>query len=90
MTPIAIGALDKWPVTQNFYELALYKADRTFVNNYQLLQGELNFQGPEFTFAATKLADEFDKGFYSKDATGIKYDDANAAFEAEAQISRRS
>ena len=80
VTPIAIGAGDKWPVTQNFYELALYKADRTFVNNYQLLQGETNFQGPEFTFAATTLADWFKKGYFDKNATGVKYGDANDAF----------
>jgi raffinose/stachyose/melibiose transport system substrate-binding protein len=28
VTPFALGGLDKWPVTQNFYELALYKANR--------------------------------------------------------------
>jgi raffinose/stachyose/melibiose transport system substrate-binding protein len=80
--PIAIGALDKWPVTQNFYELALYKGDRTFINNYQLLQGDLNFQGPEFTFAAQKLADHFKKGYYGsgQKAAGVAYNDANAAF----------
>jgi raffinose/stachyose/melibiose transport system substrate-binding protein len=78
--PIAIGAVDKWPVTQNFYELALYKADRTFINNFQLLQGELNFQGPEFTYAAEKLVDHFKKGYYGANATGTGYGDANAAF----------
>jgi raffinose/stachyose/melibiose transport system substrate-binding protein len=80
VTPIALGGGDKWPVTQNFYELALYKADRAFVNNYQLLQGETNFQGPEFTFAAQTLADFVKKGYFDKNATGVKYDDANAAF----------
>jgi raffinose/stachyose/melibiose transport system substrate-binding protein len=50
------------------------------VSTYQLLQGDMKFQGPEFTFAATKLAEHFKKGYYSKDATGFSYDDANAAF----------
>jgi raffinose/stachyose/melibiose transport system substrate-binding protein len=80
VTPIALGALDKWPVTQNFYELALYKADRDFVNKYELFQGDVDFHGPEFTFAAETLADQFKKGYYSVNATGTSYDDANAAF----------
>jgi raffinose/stachyose/melibiose transport system substrate-binding protein len=80
VVPIAIGAVDKWPVTQNFYELALYKADRNFINNFQLLQGEFNFQGPEFTYAAEKLVEHFKKGFYGANATGTAYGDANAAF----------
>jgi raffinose/stachyose/melibiose transport system substrate-binding protein len=80
--PIAIGALDKWPVTQNFYELVLYKADRTLINNYQLLQGNLDFHGPEFTYGAEKLADHFKKGYYGagQKAAGVAYNDANAAF----------
>jgi raffinose/stachyose/melibiose transport system substrate-binding protein len=80
VTPIAIGAVDKWPVTQNFYELALYKADRTLVNNYQLLQGKVDFHGDAFTFAAQTLADQFKKGYYGTNATGTSYNDANAAF----------
>jgi raffinose/stachyose/melibiose transport system substrate-binding protein len=80
ITPIAIGALDKWPVTQNFYELALYEADRDFVSAYELFQGDLDFHGPEFTFAAERLLEHFNRGYYSPDATGIGYGDANAAF----------
>ncbi|MBN1888365.1 MAG: extracellular solute-binding protein [Thermoflexales bacterium] len=80
ITPIAIGALDKWPVTQNFYELALYKADRDFVNKYELFQGDLDFHGPEFTFAAERLNEHFKKGYYLPTATGTSYDDANLSF----------
>jgi raffinose/stachyose/melibiose transport system substrate-binding protein len=80
VTPITLGGLDKWPVTQNFYELALYKADRNFINNYELFQGDVDFHGPEFTFAAEALADQVKKGYFGKNATGTSYDDANAAF----------
>jgi raffinose/stachyose/melibiose transport system substrate-binding protein len=78
--PIALGGLDKWPVTQNFYELALYKADRSFVNAYELFQGDLDFHGPVFTYAATELLSQVKKGYYGKNATGTSYNDANAAF----------
>jgi raffinose/stachyose/melibiose transport system substrate-binding protein len=80
ITPIALGGLDKWPVTQNFYELALYKADRNFVNAYELFQGNLDFHGPEFTYAAQELLNQVQKGYYGKNATGTSYNDANAAF----------
>lgn len=80
ITPIALGGLDKWPVTQNFYELALYKADRSFVSAYELFQGTLDFHGPEFTYAATELLSQVKKGYYGKNATGTSYNDANAAF----------
>jgi raffinose/stachyose/melibiose transport system substrate-binding protein len=80
ITPIAIGALDKWPVTQNFYEMVLYKADRDLIDAYQLLKADVDFQGPEFTYGAEKLVEQFEKGYYSPDATGIGYGDANAAF----------
>jgi raffinose/stachyose/melibiose transport system substrate-binding protein len=80
ITPIALGGLDKWPVTQNFYELALYKANRNFVNAYELFQDDLDFHGPEFTYAATELQNQVNKGYYGKNATGTSYNDANAAF----------
>ena len=80
ITPIALGAADKWPVTQNFYELALYQADRDFVNGYELFQGDFDFHDPAFTSAAEELAQQFQKGYYSDTATGTIYDDANAAF----------
>jgi raffinose/stachyose/melibiose transport system substrate-binding protein len=81
ITPIGLGASDKYTITQNFYELALYKADRNFVTNYMTFANDVDFHGPEFSFAAQKLQDEFSKGYYSVNATGVTANDANAAFE---------
>ncbi len=80
VTPISIGALDKWPVTQNFYELALYKSTRDDINKYQLFQGDFDFQGEAFAYGATQLAEHFKKGYYGNNATGVAYGDANNAF----------
>jgi len=55
ITPITAGGADKWPVTQNLYELALYKADRKFISDFQFLQDDIDFQGPVFGWAANKL-----------------------------------
>lgn len=81
ITPIALGASDKYTTTQNWYELALYKADRQFITNYMTFAGDVNFHGPEFTFATQRLSDEVGKGYYSSNATGVTADDAYAAFE---------
>lgn len=80
ITPIALGTLDKWPVTQNFYELALYKADRKFIDDFELLKGDVDFHGPEFTYAAEEFLRQVEKGYYGASASGVSYDDANAAF----------
>jgi raffinose/stachyose/melibiose transport system substrate-binding protein len=78
--PITAGGADKWPVTQNFYELALYKADRKFISDYQFLKDDINFLGPEFSYAANKLKEQVDKGFYDPGVSGITYEDSNFAF----------
>jgi raffinose/stachyose/melibiose transport system substrate-binding protein len=80
VTPIALGDLDKWPATQNFYELALYKADRKFIDGYELFKNDVNFQGPEFTFAAEKFQEQVKKGYYGTSANGTSKSDADAAF----------
>lgn len=80
ITPIGLGASDKYTTTQNWYELALYKAERSFITNYMTFAGDVNFQGPEFSFASQRLQEQVGKGYYSPDATGMKADDANAAF----------
>ena len=79
--PVALGASDKYTTTQNWYELALYKADRNFITNYMTYANDVNFQGPEFTYATQTLLDEVNKGYYSPNATGVTGDDAYAAFE---------
>jgi raffinose/stachyose/melibiose transport system substrate-binding protein len=78
--PIAAGGADKWPVTQNLYELALYKADRKFISDFQFLQDDIDFQGPVFGFAADKLKDWVKKGYYDSKASGTSYEDSNSLF----------
>jgi len=80
ITPLSVGAQSVWPVTQNWYELALYKANRDWINNFQLLQGDLDFHDEAFTYGSEELLNQFTKGYYGDNANGIIYDDANAAF----------
>jgi raffinose/stachyose/melibiose transport system substrate-binding protein len=80
ITPVALGAAE-YPAQQIFYELALSKADRDFVNAFQLYQGTVDFHGPALTFGAEQMATWVQKGYISKESTGLKAEDMGLAFE---------
>ncbi|MEU4721576.1 extracellular solute-binding protein [Nonomuraea dietziae] len=80
-TPLAMAGAE-YPAQQVFYQLALSKAQRPWVNAYQLYQGKTDFKGPELTYAAQTMADWVKKGYISKDAAGLKAQDMGDAFMA--------
>jgi raffinose/stachyose/melibiose transport system substrate-binding protein len=80
ITPLSVGAAE-YPAQHIFYELALYKADRKFIDAFELYQGAVDFHGPVFTFGADKMAEWVSKGYISKDSTGLKAEDMGVAFE---------
>jgi raffinose/stachyose/melibiose transport system substrate-binding protein len=80
ITPLAVGGAE-YPAQQIYYELALSKANRSFLNAFELYQGNVDFHGPEFTFAAERMAQWIKKGYISRDATGVKGDDMALAFQ---------
>ena len=79
ITPLA-EAGGEYPLGQLFYQLALSKADRSFVDDYQLYEGDVDWQGPELSYAADKLKEYVDNGWISKDVTGIKAEDMGTTF----------
>jgi raffinose/stachyose/melibiose transport system substrate-binding protein len=79
ITPLAESAAE-YPLGQLWYQLALSKASRAFVNNYQLYKGPVNWQGPEISYATSTIKDWVDKGYISKDVTGEKAEDAGTSF----------
>jgi len=79
VTPLAESAAE-YPLGQLWYQLALNKGDRAFVNNYQLYKGKVNWQGPELSYATTTIKDWVDKGYINKDVTGAKAEDAGTSF----------
>jgi raffinose/stachyose/melibiose transport system substrate-binding protein len=79
VTPLAESAAE-YPLGQLFYQLALSKADRQFVNDYELYENPVDWQGPELTYAAETIADWVDKGYISQDASGLKAEDAGVSF----------
>jgi raffinose/stachyose/melibiose transport system substrate-binding protein len=78
-TPLAEAGLE-YPIGQLWYQLALTKADRQWVNDYQLYEGEVDWQGEPFTYATDTLTDWVDAGYISKNATGLKAEDAGVSF----------
>ena len=71
----------EYPAQQVFYELALSKATRDFVNAFELYPGPVDFHGPEFTYGAETLASWVQKGYISKDSASLKAQDMQNAFE---------
>lgn len=81
ITPLAEAA-QEYPLGQLWYQLALSKADRTWVNAYQTYTSKVDWTGPELSYATQTLKDWESKGYISKDAAGMKAQDAGNAFEA--------
>lgn len=79
ITPIALGG-SEYPAQHLFYELVLNQADQDFVDAYQLGDGEVDFHGPEMTFAADKMVEWMERGFISSDAVSMKAEDMGLDF----------
>jgi raffinose/stachyose/melibiose transport system substrate-binding protein len=79
LPPLSVGGAE-YPAQQIFYELALSKASRSFVDSFQLYKGKVDFKGPEFTYAANTFADWVKKGYIPKDSAGIKADPMGVSF----------
>lgn len=79
ITPISVGGAE-YPAQQIFYQLALSKASREWIDAFQLYKGKVDFHGPEFTYAAQTFADWVKKGYIGKDSAGIRAEDMGLAF----------
>ncbi|MFI6451661.1 extracellular solute-binding protein [Streptosporangium amethystogenes] len=78
-TPIAVGGAE-YPAQQIFYQLALSKAQRPWVDAFQLYKGKVDFKGPEFRYAADTFADWVKKGYVEADSAAIKAEDMGVSF----------
>ncbi|MFC6079980.1 ABC transporter substrate-binding protein [Sphaerisporangium aureirubrum] len=79
ITPISVGGAE-YPAQQIMYQLALGKAQRAWVDSFQLYKGQVNFHGPELTYGATTFADWVKKGYIAKNSAGLKAEDMGVAF----------
>jgi raffinose/stachyose/melibiose transport system substrate-binding protein len=79
ITPLAEAGAE-YPLGQLWYQLALMKGDRGFVDDYQLYKDPVDWQGPEITSASETLKEYVDKGYIASDVSSIKAEDAGVSF----------
>lgn len=79
VTPLAESAAE-YPLGQLWYQLALTKADRDWVTAYQTYTDKVDFSGAEIGYATQTIKDWTEKGYISKNATGVKAEDAGVSF----------
>lgn len=79
VAPLATAGLE-YPLGQLWYQLALSQADRQWVNDYQLYENPLDWNGEPVNYATNTLVEYLEKGYFSKDVAGIKAEDAGLAF----------
>ncbi|MGW3630300.1 ABC transporter substrate-binding protein [Streptomyces sp. NPDC005122] len=79
ITPLA-NAGAEYVAQQYLYQLALSKADRSWVDSYELYKGKTDFHDAAWTYAATTFADWVKKGYIGKKSTSLKAEDAGVSF----------
>ncbi|MEU9298329.1 extracellular solute-binding protein [Streptomyces sp. NPDC048266] len=82
ITPLANAGADH-PAGHWLYLLALSQANDTWVDNYQLYKGKVDFHGPEFTYAANKYKEWVDKGYFEKKDVGLKGNNMTEQFVSQ-------
>jgi raffinose/stachyose/melibiose transport system substrate-binding protein len=80
-TPLA-NAGAEYMAQQYLYQLALSKADRSWVDAYERYTGKVNFHDAAWTYAATTFADWVKKGYIAKSSVSVKAEDAGTQFIA--------
>ena len=56
------------------------KANDKFIKNYEMYDGDVDWQGEATTYATKTIKDWVSKGYISKDCTGTKAEDAGQGF----------
>ncbi|WP_405908302.1 extracellular solute-binding protein [Streptomyces sp. NBC_00828] len=79
ITPLA-NAGSEYPAQQYLYQLALSKADRPWVDSYELYKGKTDFHDAAWTYGAETFADWVKKGYISKKSSGLNAESAGVSF----------
>ncbi|PKQ27088.1 MAG: sugar ABC transporter substrate-binding protein [Actinobacteria bacterium HGW-Actinobacteria-4] len=79
ITPFATSA-QEYPMGQQWYQLVLSQADRSFVNAYQLYTDPVDWHGDAVTYATEKLDEWVKAGYISSTVTGMTAEDAGLEF----------
>ncbi|RLP86616.1 MULTISPECIES: ABC transporter substrate-binding protein [unclassified Micromonospora] len=79
VAPLGMAGAE-YPAGQLFYQLALAKADRQFVDNYQLYKNPVDFTSDPLKYGADTFADWVQKGYIAKNSASLKAEDMGTAF----------
>jgi raffinose/stachyose/melibiose transport system substrate-binding protein len=81
VTPLGMAGAE-YPAGQLYYQLALSKADRSFVDSYQLYKGNVDFKGDPLKYGAETFDAWVESGYIAKDSASVKAEDMGTAFIA--------
>ncbi|MEV6196064.1 extracellular solute-binding protein [Streptomyces sp. NPDC051920] len=79
VTPLANAGVE-YIAQQYLYQLALSKADRSWVDTYELYKGKADFHDTAWSYAANTFADWVSKGYISRKSSGTKAEDAGVSW----------
>ena len=79
VTPIAADA-GEFGVLWLWWQLVSTKADKGFIQDWQMYKHEVNWKDESLTYATKTLNDWLDKGYISRNATGLKAEDTTTSF----------
>jgi raffinose/stachyose/melibiose transport system substrate-binding protein len=79
VTPLGMSGAE-YPAGQLYYQLALSKADRSFVDNYQLYKQPVDFKADPLKYGADTFAEWVKKGYISKQSASLKAEDMGVSF----------
>ncbi|MFI7504128.1 ABC transporter substrate-binding protein [Streptomyces sp. NPDC049687] len=79
ITPLANSGAE-YLAHQYLYQLALSRADRSWVDSYELYQGKTDFHDAAWTYAAETFADWVEKGYIGEKSSGATAEQAGVSF----------
>ncbi|QTE28741.1 ABC transporter substrate-binding protein [Pengzhenrongella sicca] len=79
ITPLAMAGAE-YPAGQLYYELAMAKADRSFIDNYQTYKEPVDFQADPLKFGAETFDQWVKAGYMASDSASLKAEDAGLSF----------
>jgi raffinose/stachyose/melibiose transport system substrate-binding protein len=80
-TPLCMAGAE-YPAGQLAYQLALTKADRQFVDNYQLYSNPVDFRADPWKYGADTFDSWVKKGYIAKTSASLKAEDMGTGFIA--------
>ncbi|QNP72399.1 extracellular solute-binding protein [Streptomyces roseirectus] len=79
VTPLA-NAGAEYMAHQYLYQLALSRADRSWVDSYELFKGKTDFHDAAWKYGAETFADWVEKGYLAKSSSGATAEQAGVSF----------